>query len=102
MDENVPSLLRALLSVAGRSLFPPDELAKLVGGPKQIKAFNLCDGSRTMAEVAKASKIDNGNFSRTLARWVEEGIAFRIGEGKETKPLRLYQLKESGRKNRDK
>ena len=50
---------------------------------KQLRAFNLADGSRSQNDIARQAKVDQGNFSRTTARWVENGVAFWIGEGKD-------------------
>ena len=93
MSDNSEGLLRAILSVCGRQAFKPEELSKIVGGgPKQNEAFNLCDGTRGQGEIANALKLDAGNFSRTVARWVEEGVLFRLSEGREAKLLHVYPL----------
>jgi hypothetical protein len=98
MNRETNDLLRALISVSGRTAFPRDELMKLIapkkGMEKQIKAFNLCDGSRTQAEVAKSLKLDSSNFSGTVSRWIEAGILFRLGEGREARLLHVYRLTE--------
>jgi hypothetical protein len=102
METKQDFLLLALISLAGRAVFPPDKLLKIVyskgSGTKQIKAFNLCDGSRTQADVVKQCKLDAGNFSRTVSRWIEEGIVFRIGEGRDAKLLHIYSLPASASK----
>lgn len=90
--------LRAILATVARQTFPPEAIAELVGrnaGEKQLRAFNLCDGTRSQGEIAKELKLDSGNFSKTLARWIDSGIAIRVGEGKETRPLHVYPLPES-------
>ncbi|MBL8756903.1 MAG: MarR family transcriptional regulator [Phycisphaerae bacterium] len=92
MAENSEALLRAILSVTARQTFPPDKLAEIVGAAKQVQAFNLCDGSKGQADIAKTLKLDQGNFSRTVSRWVDEGIVFRLGEGREAKLLHVYPL----------
>lgn len=96
MSENNEQLLRAILSVTARQTFPPDKLAEMVlskaSGAKQLKAFNLCDGSNSQAEIAKALKLDPGNFSRTVSRWVEAGVVFRLGQGRDAKLLHVYPL----------
>ncbi len=89
------ALLRALLSMTARQTFQVDRLVEIVtkgGGKKQIEAFNLCDGSRSQGEVAAAVKLDTGNFSKTVGRWVEAGILFKFGEGRDTKLLHAYPI----------
>ncbi len=89
------TLLRALLSMTARQAFPVQRLAEIVlkgSGNKQLHAYNLCDGSRTQSEVAKAVKLDQASFSRTVARWIEAGVLFRVGSGRDTKLLHAYPL----------
>lgn len=100
MPDNSESLLRAVLSVTARQTFPPDKLAEMVGPTKQVKAFNLCDGSQSQTDIAKSLKLDSGNFSRTVARWVEEGIVFRLGEGRDAKLLHVYPLNGNAAKKK--
>ena len=61
---------------------------------KQLRAFNLCDGSRTQAEIGKELGLDSGNFSKTINRWIDEGIVIRVGEKREARPLHVYPLPE--------
>ena len=88
--------LRAILATVARQTFPLETLQKLVapskGGEKQLVAYNLCDGTRTAAEIARELNLDKGNLSRTLGRWIDLGILIRVGEGKETKPVHVYPL----------
>lgn len=96
MADNTEVLLKALLHVSARAAFPPDRLRRIVlskgAGEKQVRAFNLCDGSRTQGEIAKALKINSGNFSRTAARWLDEGIVVRLGDGRDATLLHVYPL----------
>ena len=99
MGLNVEDLLRALVSLAGRQAFPGKALPKLVsprpvGREKLMKAYNLCDGTRTQADVAKEAKVDRGQLSRTVRRWVEAGIMFRIGSGNESFLLHARTISE--------
>jgi len=71
-----------------------DIITSKKAGPKQVKAYNLCDGTKTLGEIAKEAGIDSGNFSRTVNRWVSEGIMVKLGEGKSFKPLHLYPIPE--------
>jgi DNA-binding MarR family transcriptional regulator len=93
MSSEETLLLRAILSMTARQAFSVDSLLEIVGGgDKQLRAFNMCDGTKTQGDIAKATRIDTGNFSKTLARWVEAGIVLRLGDGRETKLLHVYPL----------
>ena len=61
-------------------------------GPKQVRAYSLCDGTRSQTDIAKALTLVAGNFSRTVSRWIDSGIVFRLGEGREAKLLHVYPL----------
>ena len=106
MSDHNRSLLEAILSVLGRIAFPPEKLAPLVlskgAGPKQLDAFNLCDGTRSQGEIAKMLNIDAGNFSKTVARWIHGGIVFRIGDGRDAKLVSLYRLEPVSKKRKRK
>lgn len=94
MSEMTDDLLRALIQVTGKVAIPPDQLRQLVApkapGEKQIQAFNLCDGTRSQADIAKATALDKGNFSRAVERWIEFGAVFRVGP--DQKLLHIYPL----------
>ncbi|SRR5713226_2384224 len=91
--EHSDQLLRCLVHIIGRAAMPPEKVYELVGrGDKQIEAFNLCDGSLTQKEVSKKTGIDAGNLSRTFTRWIENGIAFWLGEGQAARLLHIYPL----------
>lgn len=90
--------LRAILATVARQTFPPDKILKIMGpnaSERHFKAFNLCDGTRTQADVAKEAGLDSGNFSKSLGRWVDAGVVIRIGEGREVRPLHVYPLPDS-------
>lgn len=91
--------LRAILATIARQTFPPSTLHDLItrggGGEKQLRAYNLCDGTRSQSEIAKELGLDAGNFSRSLARWVDAGIVIRVGEAREIRPIHVYQLPAS-------
>lgn len=91
--------LRAILATVARQTFPPGQLRELIlrggAGEKQLRAFNLCDGTRSQSEIAKEAGLDAGNFSRSLSRWVDAGIVVRVGEGREVRPVHVYPLPEA-------
>lgn len=87
--------LRAVLSTSARVAFPVEVLAKLISpigdGRKQIIAYNLCDGTRTQAQIAAKASLDHASLSRSMSRWVDEGIVVRVGGF----PLHVYPLPQS-------
>lgn len=88
-------LLACLLQVVARTAIPTREVRRIVGArSKQLKAFNLCDGSNTLAEIGKKTRIDGGNLSRAVARWREHGIVFLVGTGNEARYLHIYPLSQ--------
>lgn len=107
MADRDEQLLRAILAVNARQTFPPDRLAELIAPDKRKKdrrreAFNMCDGTRSQTEIQRSLKLDGGNFSRTVARWVAAGIVFKIKDGAEERLLYVYPLPENGsKKERD-
>lgn len=88
------ALLKGILATVGRATFPPDTLHKIiaptVGSAKQVQAYNLCDGETPQAEIARRAKLDKGNLSKTITKWVEAGVVIRVGP--EGHPLGLYKL----------
>lgn len=95
------TLLRAVLSTVARRTFPPEDIYKIVapvaGGDKQLAAYNLCDGETPQAEIAKKAKLDKGNLSKSISRWIEAGVVIRIG--KDQLPMHLYPLTKSSLKS---
>jgi hypothetical protein len=90
--------LRAILATVARQTFPPGKILEIMGpnsGEKQLRAFNMCDGTRTQGEIAKELGLDPGNFSKSLGRWIDGGIVVRVGEGREVRPVHVYPLPES-------
>lgn len=95
--------LRAILATVARQTFPVDQIVSIVtkgtGGEKQLRAYNLCDGSKSQSEIAKEVGVDSSNFSKSISRWVDEGIVIKVGDGRESKPIHVYPLPESKIKN---
>ena len=97
-QSRMEGLLQCLVQVIGRAAIPEEKVREIVGkGGKQIKAFNLCDGTLTQSQIAKKCSLDAGNFSRTIARWIESGIVFPLSEGHEIGLLRVYPLAVNAR-----
>ena len=92
----IKDLLGCALQIIGRIAIPPATVREVIGQAKkkQLKAYNLCDGTRTAREIAKKAKIDEGNFSRTAQRWIERGIVFSLADGAEKRLLHIYPLPE--------
>lgn len=94
-DVSVSDLLICAMQVIGRTVMTPAKVGEIVfvnGNARQLKAYNLCDGTKTQTDVAKEAGLDTGNFSRTANRWVESGVLFKLGNSKEAKLLHLYPL----------
>lgn len=94
-------LLRVLISLTGRVAVPEPRLRTLVvgrnarSGEKYLAAYNLCDGSRGVREIARISGLDHGNLSRAIIRWVEQGVMFKLGS--DARPVHLYRLSLTAR-----
>src|SRR5262245_3595136 len=92
-DAALNDLLVCAIQVIGRFAMRPEQIGPIVvGSAKHLRAYNLCDGTRSQSEVAKKVGLDQGNFSRTAARWIGSGVLFKIGTGTEAKLLHLYPL----------
>lgn len=86
-------MLMVLIAMAGRVAFPPSHLREIVspsGSPKYVNAYNLCDGSRTIADVARLTGLDKSNLGKAVTRWVDVGIMYKVGE--DSNPMRIYRL----------
>ena len=94
MDEQtVGDLLQFAIHILARAAMPPEKVQEVVGSaPRQIKAFNLCDGRHTLVDIGREAKINSGNLSRTIERWEKEGVVFRLGEGRGSRPLHVYAI----------
>jgi hypothetical protein len=96
MTENEDALLKALISTTGRLAFPIRELHTIVNptgkASKLVKAFNIADGTRTQVEIARQAKVDQGQLSHAVTRWIGSGVMFRVGEGRDSKLLHVYPL----------
>lgn len=92
---NERDLLRCLVHVVGRTAVPAKDVRAAIGkGKNRVKAFNLFDGSHTIQDVARATRIDQGNLSRAASDWVEDGVAFWVGEGIDARLLHIYPIPE--------
>ncbi|MEX2167586.1 MAG: Lrp/AsnC family transcriptional regulator [Methyloceanibacter sp.] len=100
--DTTESLLKGILATVGRTAFPPETLYKIVaptsGSEKQVLAYNLCDGQTPQTEISKKAKLDPGNLSRAIAKWVEAGVVIRVGA--DQLPLHLYALGTSTAKSK--
>ena len=89
-------LLRAILATVARQTFSTEYIVEKVAigadKVKQVNAYNLCDGSRSQAEIAKAVGLDAGNFSRTVSRWIDLGIVIKLGEARDIKLIHVYPI----------
>jgi hypothetical protein len=92
--DTTEALLKGILATVARTAFPPETLYKIVaptaGSERQISAYNLCDGKTPQGAIAKKVKLDTGNFSRSVTRWIEAGVVIRVGA--DQFPLHVYPL----------
>jgi len=100
-SKKVEWLLECLVHVIGRAGVKMDEVREIVGaGAKQIEAYNLCDGSRTLTSVAKKAQLDAGSLSRSVDRWVKNGVMFRFEEGREVRLLHIFPVPTNAGRSR--
>jgi len=103
-NQRLEQLLECLIQVVARAAIHEEQVRDIVEtGKKQLTAFNLCDGTRTLTEVARKARLDRGNLSRAASRWVQNGVAFWVGEDKDARLLHVYPLaprKSRGAKTR--
>ena len=91
------TLLKAIFHLLGRQTFDEETLKSLViptsgkSKDKLIQAYNLCDGSNTQGDVAKAVGLDPGNFSRIVKRWISSGVLVKM---EDQYLLHLYPISE--------
>lgn len=82
--------------MCARQAIPEERLAQIVAtksaGDSQVAAYNLCDGRKGQTEIARSLGIDPGNFSRTVARWIEAGVVLKLGDGRDATLLHVYPL----------
>jgi hypothetical protein len=81
-------LLRVLIGLLGRALFPAEQLAQIVG--PYVSAYNSCNGEATIASIAKSNGLDKSNLRKAILKWEQAGALFRVGP--EGRPLRLYVM----------
>src|SRR2546425_11489026 len=85
-SQRLEQLLQCLIHVVGRAAVSEERVRQIVAtGEKQVEAFNSCDGTLTQKEVVEKVGLDQGSVSRSMTRWVENGVAFWIGDRKSTR-----------------
>ena len=89
-------LLRCLLHTIARAAIPENDVRGVVAArsKNRVKAYNLFDGTRTIQEVAKSTKIDRGNLSKSASSWVKSGVLFWVGQGDDARLLHVYPIPE--------
>lgn len=102
--EDCAELLRILVQLLGRKIMQPEDLLRIVAAKgsrdKQLRAYNLCDGTRTQVQISAELGLDRGNFSRTVARWQAAGVLYGLGSGRDRRLLHVYPLPSSRRSNK--
>ena len=99
MTNETNDLLKALININGRNAFKERDLIQIISPKgiqdKQIKAYNLCDGKNSQSDIVKMLKFDKSNFSKSILRWIEAGIIFRVDNDNGIKLLHIYPLSEA-------
>jgi len=93
--ENSDIYLRAMMSLLARSAFPPDKLADIVSpvaNAKTYEIYNLFDGTRSQSDVTKTSATDHGLLSRTVKRWIDDGVMIKISDAGTIRPVHIYPV----------
>jgi len=93
-------LLECLIHTIGRAAIKVEEVRELAAikgkyTEKYVTAFNLCNGTLTLSNIAEKSGLDQGNLSRVVDRWVKNGIVFRYEEGNEVRLLHVFPIPEN-------
>lgn len=98
LNSEVADLVRTLVAMIGRMAFPEERLRPLVsptGSSALLEAYRMCNGRTPLAAIVKATQMDFGQLSRTVKKWVEAGIMYKVGP--KQLPLHLYPLAPSPR-----
>jgi hypothetical protein len=95
-NDELVQLLQIMVGLWSRQVFPPEELRKIVAptarSDLRLKAYNLCDGTKTRADVYKALKIDKDNFNKLANKWIEQGVMYELQHDGKSCPKHLYPL----------
>ncbi|MGH2684887.1 MAG: hypothetical protein ACRDJP_05400 [Actinomycetota bacterium] len=95
-NEELTSLARVLVHVLARGPVAEDYIRGVVAprGTERrwIQAYNLCDGTRTDAQIAEAVGLDQDALGRAIDRWQSVGIIFPIQSNGATQMLHLYPI----------
>jgi len=95
-DPEILQLTIILVKLMGRLAYPEPTLRKIIlrtsKSANYLRAYNLCDGTKTRIEVAKAAGLDKDNFNKRATKWIQQGILFEVGSGRSPHLLHLYPL----------
>jgi len=101
--DNVEVLIKqneVIISLLGRMVFPEEKLIVMIQKnskkPKELlKAYNLCNGKLTIAEIAKKSGVADTSLGQAILKWKKNGIiAVEDSQGTGIKPMKLYEVSE--------
>jgi len=57
-----------------------------------IKAYNACNGKTSVTDIAKKFKIDQGNLSRAIDDWQQNGLLIKLENDGKVLPKALVSL----------
>jgi len=95
--EKISKQNELIISLLGRIAFKKDELRELViKGSKRptaiLQAYNLCDGSLTVTEIANRVGVTQSAVTQAIDRWEKLGIIFKATERGAVYPIRLFPI----------
>lgn len=95
--EKIAKQNELIISLLGRMVFKRDELRKLVIQDSKrptaiLRAYNLCDGSLTVTEIASKVGLTQSAISQAIGRWEKLGIIFKTTEKGAVYPIKLYPI----------
>ena len=95
--ESPQPLLEAMTTLLGRLVYPPDKLRDIIMKRKRnpeayVKAYNLCDGTHTVTQIADAIVVSQPTLSTILPEWKELGIIYEVSTSGGKFYKKLYKL----------
>jgi DNA-binding MarR family transcriptional regulator len=94
-------MLEAIIGLIGRQVFPPEQLKAIIMRGKRtpnkyVKAYNLCDASHGVTDIAQDIDVSIGTLSPILSDWRDMGIIFEVERPGGKFYKKLYKLEEIG------
>lgn len=96
-EEPSQGVYEAMITLLGRLVFPPDQLAKIVMKGKRapedyVRGYNLCDGEHTLTQIASEIHVTPGTLSPIMSEWKDTGIIYEVVKKGGKFYKRLYKV----------